>query len=291
MSYLNQVVTGPATKQPGQRIIIAGVEKVGKTTLACDAPNSLLIPLEMGSGNIKTARLPNMLISWGEVENLCGELIGAAKAGKLARGNTLVWDTASALERMMQDETLRIDVVGKQKFKAGHNMATAHEGYGKAYLVARSYFSQWLGWLDQLSLYGGINNIVTCHVFAANIIDPTAGEYSAFDLLLHAPKDQKNYGARELLTQWADCIGFMYEPKIVLEAAEGKKLSRGVTQNTGRVVALERTPAFVAGNRYGVHGQFQIPAANGWNALAAPIYEASGIDLFNRANVPTQEKV
>jgi hypothetical protein len=300
LSYLAQITSGKPAKQPGQRIVIAGVEKIGKTTLACGAPNSLLIPLEMGYGTIKTARLSNMLTTWAEVSALCAELIAAAKAKQLPRGQSLVWDTASAIERIMQAETLRVDVAGQQKHKAGHNMATAHEGYGKAYLVSRNYFSQWLGWLDELSLYGGINNIVTCHVFAANVLDPAHGEYSSYDLLLHAPKDQKNYGARELLTQWADCIGFMYEPMIVLAADEGKKLSRAVTQNTGRVVALERTPAFTAGNRYGVHGQFPIPAvdeqtkitaADAWNALADPIFKASEIDLFNRALAPTTAKV
>lgn len=286
MSYLAQVKTGSGP-QAGQRIVITGVEGVGKSTLACDAPNSLLIPLEAGApAALKTARLPNVLTTWAEVESLTGELIAAAKAGKLARGNTLVWDTATALERIMQEETLRVDDAGRRKFGKGHNMATAHEGYGKAYLVARNYFSQWLGWLDQLSLYGGINNIVTCHVFAATIVDPTQGEYQSFDLLLHTPKDQKNYGARELLTQWADCVAFLHSPLIVMKA-EGDKFSRGISANQGRVLAVDRAPAYTAKNRYGLHESISIPPVAGWNNFADAVFKSSAIDLYNRAIVPT----
>lgn len=288
MSYLATVISGNNARQAGQRIVVAGVEGVGKTTLACDAPKSLLIPLEAGAEAIRTARLPNQITTWADVQGVAYELIAAAKAGKIKRGSSLVWDTATALERLTQDETLRVDVAGAKKFGKGHNMATAHEGYGKAYQVARNYFSEWLGWMDQLSLYGGINNIVTCHVFAAMIVDPTQGEYQSFDLLLHTPKDQKNYGARELLTQWADCVGFLHSPLIVIKN-EGDKNSRGISANQGRMLAVDRAPAYTAKNRYGLHETISIPAVHGWNNLADAIFKSGGIDLYNR-DVPTTKE-
>jgi hypothetical protein len=45
VSALDSIQTG--TRQVGARIVIAGQEKIGKTTLACGAPRALLIPLEM----------------------------------------------------------------------------------------------------------------------------------------------------------------------------------------------------------------------------------------------------
>lgn len=281
MNYLAQITSGKPAKQPGQRIVISGVEGVGKTTFACSAPNSLLIPLEAGFASIKTARLPNVLTTWGQVEALCLELIATAKAGKLERGNSLVWDTATALERIMQEETLRIDDKGRKQHGKNHSMATAHDGYGKAYLVARSYFSQWLGWLDELSLYGGINNLVPCHVFAATVVDPSQGEYQSFDLLLHAPRDQKNYGARELLTQWADCVAFLHSPLIVVKN-EGEKNARGISAGQGRMLAVDRAPAYTAKNRYGLHEAISVPELNGWNNFADAIFKSKGIDLYNR---------
>src|SRR5438477_580534 len=107
MNFLSTIARGNAT-QEGQRIVISGVEKVGKTTLACGAPGSLLIPLEIGYGVVKTPRLPHMLTEWGEIEQLCQELIVAAKSGKIARGSSIVWDSATALERAIHAEVLRI---------------------------------------------------------------------------------------------------------------------------------------------------------------------------------------
>lgn len=286
MTFLQTVTAG--AQVVGQRMIIAGVEGVGKTSLACDAPNSLLIPMEAGTGTIKTNRLPNMITTWQEVEALCKELIAAAQAGKIAKGYSLVWDSGTALERIIHNETLRLDAVGAKTLGKGHSMETAHGGYGKAYPVANNLFADWLSWMDQLAIYGGINIVMTCHVFAAKIVDPAFGEYDTWDLLLHSPKNNKNYGKREMATQWADFIGFMHEPMLVLKAAEGEKLNRAVSANQGRMLAVERTPGWVAKNRYGITGVIQIPKDGSWNALANAIYQTSGVDVFNRASTPKQ---
>jgi len=287
MSYLSGVVSGVSMN--GQRIVIAGAEKVGKTTLACDAPNSLLIPLEEGYATIRTPRLPNMLSTWEDVEGLCLELISSAKAGLLAAGSSLVWDSATALERLIHDWVLRRDRNWKPGNPNGVTMESALEGYGKAYNVANEKFAVWSRYMDELARYGGINIIVTCHVFAALVQDPAHGEYHTWDLQLHSPKNQKTYGKREFITQWADMVGFFHEPMFVMKAEKGAMLNKGISANQGRVLAVDRTPSWVAGNRYGLQGTIPIPNPNDnppggcWNQLAQAIYNSSGIDVFNRA--------
>jgi len=101
---------------------------------------------------------------------------------------------------------------------------------------------------------------MTTHVFAANILDPSAGEYTSWDILLHSPKNQKTYGKRELLTQWADVVGFLHEPIFV---TEGKTMNKGVSQGQGRVLELNRTPGWVAKNRFGVVKSIPLPKDNG----------------------------
>lgn len=284
MGFLNTVTEGATPV--GQRFVISGTEGIGKTTFACTAPRSLLIPLESGSGVIKSARIPGILTTWADVEALCKELIAASKAGKIVRGSSLVWDSGTALERLIHTETLRLDAAGARKLGKGHSMETAHEGYGKAYAVANGLFGEWLSYLDQLALYGGINIIITCHVFAARIVDPAHGEFDTWDLLLHSPKNQKTYGKREMLTQWADLIGFMYEPMFVSKAGDGEKMNRAISQNQGRMLGIDRSPSWVAKNRYGITGTLAIPPVTGWNVLANEIFQASKIDVFNRALVP-----
>jgi len=287
MSMLGSVVSGPA--MTGQRIVIAGAEKVGKTTLACDAPNSLLVPLEIGYASIRTPRIPQMLTTWEEVENLCIELLQAAQAGRIARGSSIVWDSATALERIIHGKIISLDAAWKPGNPNGVNMEVALGGYGKAYQNALDYFNRWTRYQDELALRFGINCIVTCHVFSALVQDPAHGEYHTWDLQLHSPKNQKNYGKREAITQWADMVGFFHEPMFVMRAEKGQNLNRAVSGNQGRVMGVDRTPGWVAGNRYGLSGTIPIPnpSANPpggcWNYLAQAIHATSGIDLFNRA--------
>ena len=98
---------------------------------------------------------------------------------------------------------------------------------------------------------------------------------------LHSPKNQKAYGKREMLTQWADIVGFLHEPLFISED-KAKTLVKGVSANTGRILAINRTPGYVAGNRFGVIRDIQIPREKGWNYLANEIYNSSGLDVFNR---------
>lgn len=279
-SILGAVSTGAS--QAGQRIVIAGPEKIGKTTLACGAPGALLVPMEMGYGAMKVPHTP-LLENWESIEQLCLELLDAAKKGRIARGSSVIWDSGTALERAIHDKCLRLDPSYKAGNATGLTMEAALGGYGKAYNVANDLFGRWTRYQDELAKYGGINCIVTCHVFASKVLDPAHGEYSSWDLLLHSPKNEKTYGKREFMTQWADMVGFLHEPYFVQKAEQGAQLNRAVSSGQGRQIAVDRQPGWVAGNRYGMTGLVPIPAQHGWNYLADAIYKASGIDLYNRS--------
>jgi hypothetical protein len=279
MSILGAVTTGPT--RSGLRMIVAALEKMGKTTIATQAPASLLIPLEVGYAGIVTAKTP-MLQTLDEFMQLLTEITALAQRGQFPY-RTIVIDSATALERQIHEYVLRQDPLYSPTAKKTISMESAHGGYGKAYSLANTMTSQVLGLLDQLAVHAGINIIVTCHVFASKLMDPTTGEYESWDLLLHSPKNQKTYGKREMLTQWADIVGFLYEP-IFLSKADGATMTRATSQNKGRMLGLSRVPSYVAGNRFGVMGEIQIPPPpnNGWNAFAHALYNASGIDVFTR---------
>jgi hypothetical protein len=289
-SYLSQVQTG--YQQVGQRIVIGGVEKVGKTTLASAAPNALLVPLEHGSAAIPIAKIPQ-LETWEQVEAFCEELIHSARSGFIKRGQSIVWDSATALERLIHNYILRTDKDYIAKNGKGVTMESAHGGYGKAYNLANELFERWTRYMDELVFAYGINIVITCHVFASRVTDPAHGEYDTWDLLLHSPKNNKTYGKREFMTQWADLIGFLHEPMFIMKAQDEARLQQGISAGQGRQLAVDRQPAWVAGNRYGMSGKIPIPApvpgqiaVDSWNALASAIWNATqgGIDIWNRAN-------
>lgn len=275
-NFLSQVTNAPAPQ--GIRVVIAGVEKVGKTTLSTDAPNCLLVPLEVGSIGIGVNRTP-MMQSYVDFSGLLDEIIAAAQAGRMPRGMTLTLDSATALERMIHEEVLRRDPSYQAGNKKAVTMESALGGYGKAYTYANELFENVLKRLDMLAVYAGINIVFTCHVFAAKVIDPANGEYDSWDLLLHSPKNQKTYGKREIITQWADMIGFLHEPMYIMKA---ENVNKGVSANKGRILGVSRVPSYVAGNRFGMVGEIPIPPRDGWNHIANAIYQSSGIDVFKR---------
>lgn len=279
MSILGSVTTGAS--RSGLRVAIAGVEKIGKTTFTSGAPSSLLIPLEVGYAGIATAKTA-MLQTLEEFLALLTEVTALARVGQFPY-KSLVIDSATALERHIHNYVLQQDPTYSMGNKKTISMESAHGGYGKAYTLANTQFGHILGLLDVLAVYGGINIIFTCHTFASKVTDPTAGEYDSWDLLLHSPKNQKTYGKREMMTQWADVIGYFYEP-VYLTKEAGGNMTKATSQNKGRVLGLSRTPSYVAGNRFGIMGELQIPAppANGWNNFADALYKTSGIDIFTR---------
>lgn len=287
-SALDSIQIG--TRQVGARIVVSGQEKIGKTTIACGAPRALLIPMEMGFGSIGVAKT-NQLEGYDDIKATLLDVKARVQRSQFPY-QSLVLDSATAGERAVHAKTISEDKDWKPGNPRGLNMETALGGYGKAYQRANELFGDLLSICDELAFYGGINIVWTAHVFASKMIDPAFGEFDSWDLLLHSPKNNKNYGKREMLTQWADMIAFVHEPFFI---TKGDQIQQATTMNQGRVAGVERKPAYVAGNRFGITGTIGIPTApqgtpsaliagHSWNQIAQAVNVATGgqIDLFNR---------
>lgn len=275
MSILSTITSG-IDATDGKRIVIAGQEKMGKTTLVCGSPKPLLIPLEVGYGGVAIQKT-KMIQSYSELNTLMEEIKAYCKAQQFPF-SSIIFDSATALERHIHQQVIESDPTWLKSNKS-LTMATAHGGYGKAYIAANELFNSFLKTCDELATVHKLNIIFTCHVFSADIEDPMFGNYHSWDLLLHSPKDQKSYGKREMLTQWADVVGFLHEP-VSISNNNGQTL--GYVKQEGRLLGLSRMPQYVAGNRYQYQGTVQIPQENGWNHLAQALYESRGIDIFSR---------
>jgi len=278
MAILECVTSAPVKE--GIRAIIAGVEGVGKTTLAIDAPRVLLVPLETGIPPGSSVNRVPQLELYAHVTQLFDEILETCKAGKFPY-QTIVIDSATALEKLMHDATLKTDPIYIAGNKKGLIMDNALGGYGKAYNYSNDLMDAFLKKCDILAKTYGVNIVMTCHVFASETMDPTAGKYNQWDLLLHSPKNNKAYGKREIVTQWADLVAFLHEPIMVIE---GDKMSKGVSANRGRILACSRTPSYVAKNRFGIATEIALPAVQGWNHLAKAIHDGTKgvVDVFNR---------
>jgi hypothetical protein len=261
----------------GMRAVIAGIEGVGKTTLVCNAPRALLIPVEEGYSGVKVQKIPTVT-HYEHLLMFLDEVKIAVMGGKFMY-QSLVFDSLTAIERLIHAAVLEEDPTFAKGNKKALTMESAHGGYGKAYLRANEKYELFLNRCNELAKFGKINIICTSHIFASKVSDPTVGEYEMWDLLLHSPKNNKTYGKREMTTQWADMIGFLHEPIMITESG---KMNRGITANKGRILSMARAPGFVAKNRYNVVNDIVIPVVNPWNAVASEIYTASGYDIWNR---------
>jgi len=284
VTFLNQVTFG--TQQIGQRIVIAGVEKSGKSTLGSNAPRCLGVPIvDMGLDKINVATTP-LITSWDDLILLFDEIKASCIKGNF-KFKTILFDTATQIEQLIHKKVIETD----PKPAKNNTMETCHEGYGKGYSLANQYFSRFTDYCDLLAKNANINIVVTCHVFPSRVVDPAFGEYDTWDLLLHSPKNNKTFGKREMITQWADMIGFLHEPLYVQKNDKGQTLLKAMGANQGRVIGVDRTPGWVGGNRYGLTGTIPIPKPpdnpnepyrNGWNSIAHAIYSNSGIDIYNK---------
>jgi len=282
MSLYGSVTTG--VTRSGLRIVLGAQEKMGKTTMGAGAPGVLLVPLEVGYAGVSVAKTPIIQgydLLWSfltDTEAWCAAAVaGTAPAYPY---QSLFFDSGTGLERILTAEVIKRDPLSARGGKQTITLNSAHGGYGKGPAMLLDLFAKVLESFDRLSQYG-VNIIMSCHVFSSKIMDPTAGEYDSWDLLLSSPKNNKTYGPRELVTQWADVVGFLYDPIFV---SEGEKLAKAMTQGKGRVLGLSRTPSYVAGNRFQITGEFPVPAppVNGWNVLAKAIYDQTQIDVWTR---------
>jgi hypothetical protein len=132
MSILARVKRGDAELPP--RILIAGPEGIGKSTIASQAPSPLFICSEDGlTGLEHVARFSPSSLQ--ELNALLDELVTNPGEYK-----SLVIDTADWLERMIYDGICKRD--GKANIE--------DYGYGKGYTIAEQELVSVLAKLDQI---------------------------------------------------------------------------------------------------------------------------------------------
>jgi hypothetical protein len=230
-SALGGIITGKTQLPP--RILLYGIEKIGKSTLAASAPKPIFVPTEDGLGQIDCARFP-LATNYEQVTtNLEALLTNEHDYG------TVVVDSGDWLERLIYDRTCKASNVTSIELAAG--------GYGKGYTAALAYWREILDMLDACRERGMIV-IIICHAIVEKFDDPDSVSYDRYSPKLH----KKTSGP--LLTEWADAVLFATRKIRVAVQKEGMK-SRATATGIGkaggeRVLRCVGGPSCVAGNRY-----------------------------------------
>ena len=231
------------------RIIVHGGEKVGKSSFAASAPRPLFLPCEEGlkglDAIVAVEQGKSRLESWLEFD----------AALRFAEQNVTAYDTIVIDSADWLETLIHANIAHTHNAKS---IAEAAGGFGKGYLEALEYWRVVLIRLDALNKAGKIV-ILICHSKSVVFNDPLTEPYDLWSMKLHSPKSQN--GSLEMLKEWADVIAFAQIETFASETESTKgtddKKFRGISTGK-RLLHLDNSKAFIAGNRYGLKGSCEL---------------------------------
>lgn len=228
-------ITRGRRKNP-RRIIVFGVEGIGKTTFAANAPNPILLGAEDGSDQLDVPRFPS--------PKSFEDTLDAVKS--LTEGEhdyqSLVIDTVDWLEPLIWEHCCRRD---KEESIESY-------GYGKGYTTALDEWRRLLRALQGLRAEKGMEVIFLAHSWMKTFKNPEGEDFDRYELKLNAK-------AGGLLKEWCDAVLFAnYET--YAKKDERTKRVRGVATGS-RLLFTERTAAYDAKNRYGLPSSISLDYA------------------------------
>ena len=234
------------------RIILAGVEKIGKSTFASGAPNPIVIPIvgEEGIDSLDVASTP-------VVTSYC-ELIDALTmlANQEHDFETVVIDSVSTLEPIIWEHLCTESGVSGIEKVGG--------GFGKGYVEAVEKWREIMGGLDYLRNERGMGCILIGHVVVKAFTDPVNESYDTYELDIHKK-------ASSALMRWSDCILFANN-KVAIKQDDKSGKKRAI-ERADRVLFTQRRPAHPGGGR-GVYGQLPYELDLSWGAFALAVENA-----------------
>ena len=225
------------------RIVLYGTAKVGKTTFASTIPNNLLLDVEGGSGAVHITRIEReKLDSYDKLMSVLKNIY------EQKHDFTCVTiDTIDVLEQ----------IIFSQAAKEHGKSSIADVGYGAGYVTAVNIWKQVLQGLDMLREERRMMVLLIGHDVVKRHDDPITESYDRYNINLH-----EKTGA--ILKAWADILAFVNNEVFIKSQEVG--FNNKVTRAKGgeRIMHLVESPAFIAGNRYGLPAEVNFS----WDALS-----------------------
>lgn len=242
------------------RIVLLGVEKIGKSTFAAGADSPIFVPVR-GEEGIDALGVPQF--------PTCGTLADIMSClyslySEQHSHGTVVIDSASALEPLVWADVCR------ENGNAG-SIEKVNGGYGKGYIEAVSYWRRITEALDSLRNERNMASILIGHVKVKRFDDPAGDSYDQYQFDI-------NEKAANLLYRWADVILFANTKVVVRKEDVGfnKKHATGVDINNGaRFLYTQKKPAHPGGGR-GAYGRLPYELPLSWVNFMDSVAAAAG---------------
>ena len=220
-------ITGGVVPAP-LKVVLYGVEGIGKSSFAARFPQPVYIDTEGGTGRLDVQRLPAP-DSW----QMLLEEVDAAAAGQVPC-RTLVLDTADWAEKLcMAGVCARFKVKGIEDI-----------GYGKGYTYVKEDFARLLDALDKVAAVGR-HVVVVAHAAVARFEQPDAvGSYDRWVM-----KTSKQVAP--LLREWCDMLLFANYKTVVEKSGTGPS-AKNKASGGRRVLYTTHNACWDAKNRFGL---------------------------------------
>ena len=233
MDIKSLIKKGPTTRPP--KIMLIGVEGVGKSTAGANMPSPVFMCSESGMVGPQFADVPNFTPkSWKEALEFIDAL--AADPGDF---KTLVVDTLDWLEPMLYAK-----VVADAKKPDIKNIEDF--GYGKGYVLAQNEARQLIARLDKVNA-AGMNVLLLSHSQLKTVKNPTGEDYDHFESKINAK-------VGGIFKEWADAVLFARFEVFTRKDGLKAKAYGGDT----RVVETTHSAAWDAKNRFGLPEQMPL---------------------------------
>lgn len=220
---MNFTITNTRKTKP-MKVVLYGVEGIGKTTFVSHFPDPIFIDTEGSTGFIDAKKLPDP-DSWAML------LEEIAYMAQSPQGKTLVIDTADWAEEL-----------AKQHLMAKHKwQAIDQTDYGVRYVALSNEIIRLLRGLEMVK-NAGMNVVLTAHAVQKKFELPDqVGSFDRYVLKL-----EKRDAA--LIKEWCDMLLFAnYKTTVVASGSGSKKATGGQ-----RVMYTTHMPAWDAKNRLGL---------------------------------------
>lgn len=220
-------------KQRALKVLLYGVEGVGKTTLASQFPEPLFLDLDQGSDFMEVDRISDiddfeiLLLTLKEVEKTSYK--------------TVVIDTADKAE-----------VLGVRHLLKKHRKNGLEDfGYGSGFTYLKELMEEFLRACNGL-IQAGKNVVILAHSKLETIKDPLFEEEYQRHTLKFESKGGKQISP--VFKEWADIMLFCNFETFLSTDKNGRTTAHGKK----RVMYSERTQAFDAKNRFGLPAKMEL---------------------------------
>jgi hypothetical protein len=218
-----------------QRVVLYGVESVGKSTFAANFPKPLFLDVEGGTAHLNVDRV--------EI-NSADALTSALTEAKKLNYETIVIDSIDWTERLIVEGLL-----------AQHKKTSIEDwGYGKGWVMVAEKTARLLTSLDAL-IEANINVVLIAHSKVQRVEPPDLmTAYDRYELKLSKQSSP-------LVKEWADELWFLKFKTKVMQSEGGKSKGMGGKE---RIMLTTHSAAYDAKTRSGL-GE-ELPLA--WESVA-----------------------